>query len=257
MISAIRLTAACILLLASGSPLSASDNPPAPGFDTAGSDPRAIAIADEVMTRLGGRDSWDQTRYITWRFFGKRRHLWDKWTGRLRYESDDLTVLMNLHTRQGRAWQSGSEIADPDTLAARLQHGYEAWINDAYWLVMPYKLKDSGVTLKYVGEGATEVGEMADVLALTFKEVGVTPQNKYEVWVDKQTRLVVQWVYYRNASDPEPRMTKPWSNWQQYGSIWLADDRGGSKHTEIAVFDELPDGFFTSPEPVDLMSMIR
>mgnify|MGYP000707661607 FL=1 len=181
MISAIRLTAACILLLASGSPLSASDNPPAPGFDTAGSDPRAIAIADEVMTRLGGRDSWDQTRYITWRFFGKRRHLWDKWTGRLRYESDDLTVLMNLHTRQGRAWQSGSEIADPDTLAARLQHGYEAWINDAYWLVMPYKLKDSGVTLKYVGEGATEVGEMADVLALPPTH-DVNPRHRRRQW---------------------------------------------------------------------------
>lgn len=46
---------------------------------------------------------------------------------------------------------------------------------------MPYKLKDSGVTLKYKGEGQTEEGEPAQVLVLTFKDVGVTPQNKYEV----------------------------------------------------------------------------
>src|SRR2546421_138000 len=57
------------------------ENPPAPGFDRAGSDPRAVAIADRTMRAMGGRRAWDQTRYISWRFFGKRLHVWDKWTG--------------------------------------------------------------------------------------------------------------------------------------------------------------------------------
>ena len=47
----------------------AADNPPAPGFNTADSDPKAIALADEVMAAMGGRANWDATRYITWRFF--------------------------------------------------------------------------------------------------------------------------------------------------------------------------------------------
>ncbi len=34
-----------------------SENPPMPGFDTEGSDPEAIAVADEVMEKLGGRRS--------------------------------------------------------------------------------------------------------------------------------------------------------------------------------------------------------
>ncbi|MCC7264351.1 MAG: hypothetical protein IT369_17715 [Candidatus Latescibacteria bacterium] len=207
------------------------------------------------MERLGGRHNWDQTRYLTWRFFGKRLHVWDKWTGSIRFEEGGLVVLMNINSGKGRAWQEGQEVSEPDTLKARLNRAYEAWINDSYWLVMPYKLKDSGVTLKYKGEGQTQDGKAAQVLVLTFKGVGVTPQNKYEVWVDQQNHLVTQWAYYADAADAEPRFTGPWANWQPYGKIWLADDHGRMKHTDIAVFDELPASVFTDPAPVDLMKL--
>jgi hypothetical protein len=194
----------------------AEENPPMKGFDLEGSDARALAIADQVMERLGGRQSWDSTRYITWRFFGRRLHVWDKWSGNIRFEQGEQVVLMNIHTRQGRVWESGVEVADPDTLEARLQHGYRAWINDSYWLVMPYKLKDSGVTLKYGGEGATADGRPADILALTFKDVGVTPQNKYDVYVDRENHLVRQWAFYAQVEDQEPGFVVPWANWQSY-----------------------------------------
>ena len=233
----------------------AAPNPPLPGFDQAGSDPQAIAVADQVMERMGGRQHWDQTHYLTWRFFGKRLHVWDKWTGNIRFEEGGLVVLMNINSGKGRAWQEGQEVAEPDTLQARLKHAYEAWINDSYWLVMPYKLKDSGVTLKYKGEGQTQEGKPAQVLVLTFKNVGVTPQNKYEVWVDQQDHLVKQWAFYADAADAEPKFTGPWNNWQPFGHIFLADDHGKAKHTDIAVFDQLPATVFTDPAPVDLMKM--
>jgi hypothetical protein len=235
----------------------AADNPPMPGFDAAGSDPQAIQLADQVMEALGSRPAWDATRYLTWRFFGLRQHLWDKWTGDLRFAQDDLLVLMNLHSQEGRAWQGGMEISDPDTLAAKLEHAYRAWINDSYWLIMPYKLKDTGVTLKYRGESQTQDGRPADLLQLTFHNVGVTPQNKYHVWVDRESHLVTQWAFYPNADDSEPRFVGPWSNWQRHGRILLADGRGERRHTDIAVFAQLPPSVFTSPEPVDLMSLPR
>ena len=246
---------AAIALSAGGLAGYASDNPPAPGFDQAGSDPQAIVLADQVMERLGGRHNWDQTHYLTWRFFGKRLHVWDKWTGNIRFEEGALVVLMNINSYQGRAWQEGQEITRPDSLQALLKHAHEAWINDSYWLIMPYKLKDSGVTLKYKGKGTTQEGRKADILVLTFKGVGVTPQNKYEVWVDQQDHLVKQWAYYVNAADAEPKFTGPWANWQSFGHIWLADDHGKLKHTDIAVFDQLPASVFTDPAPVDLMKL--
>ena len=230
----------------------AADNPPAPGFDAAGSDPEAIALADEVMAALGGRANWDAARCITWRFFGFRLHVWDKWTGDIRFEQGDLTVLMNIHSREGRAFAAGVEISDPDTVAARLEQGYRAWINDSYWLVMPYKLKDTGVTLRYRGPEATGDGRAAEVLELTFRDVGVTPENKYAVWIDRESRLVTQWAFYREAADTEPAFTGPWSNWRRYGSILLSDGRGERRHTGVAVFDELPRSVFTSPAPAAL-----
>ena len=234
----------------------AADNPAAPGFNAADSDPKAIALADEVMAAMGGRANWDATRYITWRFFGFRLHVWDKWTGDIRFEQGDLTVLMNIHSKEGRAFVAGAEISDPDTLAAKLDHGYRAWINDSYWLVMPYKLKDSGVTLRYRGLEATEDGRPAEVLELTFKDVGVTPQNKYAVWIDQESRLVTQWAFYREATDAEPGFTGPWTNWQRHGSILLSDGRGERQHTDVAVLDKLSRKAFTSPDPLDCSCLL-
>ncbi|RMD99298.1 MAG: hypothetical protein D6814_05855 [Calditrichaeota bacterium] len=227
-------------------------NPPMPGFNAKDSDPKAIEIADRVMEKLGGRKNWDNTRYITWNFFGRRMHVWDKWTGNLRIEYKDQVILMNLNTRKGRAWKAGREITDPDSLQKVLDMGYRAWVNDSYWMFMPYKLKDTGVTLKYLGEGKMENGDQADILQLTFANVGVTPENKYHIYVDKKTGLVRQWAYFRKATDDKPAFVVPWNNWQRYGNILLSDDRGRGKHTNIAVFDHLPDSVFTDPAPFNL-----
>lgn len=234
-----------------------SKNPPAEGFNAEGSDAKAIAIADQVMANMGGWKNWNDTRYITWKFFGRRFHVWDKHTGRIRVEDNNRTVLMNIHSKAGRAWEDGQEITDPDSLAPRLESAYRAWINDSYWLVMPYKLKDSGVTLKYMGEKTMENGQDADVLQLTFEEVGVTPENKYEVFVSKESGMVEQWSFFRNAQDPEPAFNSPWLEWKKYGEIMLSASRGNRGHSDLAVFNELPASIFESPEPVDLMSIAQ
>ena len=244
--------AIAILLQVSQQPARAAENPALPGFDHSGSDNRAVEVVDSVMERLGGRSNWDATRYLAWRFFGRRLHVWDKWTGNIRFEEGELLVLMNIHSGSGRAWVANEAIEQPDSLAAKLRRGYEAWVNDSYWLVMPYKLKDSGVTSKYKGRGKTTEGIEADILDLTFKEVGVTPQNRYEVHVDAQEHLVRQWSFYREASDVAPAFTLSWNNWQPYGNIWLADDFGRSRHTDVAVFEHLPTSVFESPDPIQL-----
>jgi hypothetical protein len=235
----------------------ADDNPSAAGFDHAGSDSSAIALADQVMSRLGGYKNWDHTRYITWRFFGNRLHVWDKWTGRIRFEQGGLTVLMNVIDKNGRAWQSGVEVTTADSLGTLLESGHRAWINDSYWMFMPYKLKDSGVTLKHVGAGTTTDGVEAEIVELTFSGVGVTPQNKYHVYIGGGSKRVVQWDFFADVADTKPRFQIPWTNWLPHGRIWLSDDRGKRKHSEIAVFDVLPATVFSDPTPVDMMAFER
>jgi len=228
-------------------------NPPAEGFNAAASDEQAITIADEVMEAMGGRAAWDATRYLTWNFFGARTLVWDKQTGDVRIDipESDMHILLNVYDEtQGKAMQSGEMIENPDSLQAVLENGKSIWINDSYWLVMPFKLKDSGVTLTYVKEDTTMQGLDADVLQLTFENVGRTPQNKYYVYVDKTDDLVKQWDYYTNAQDSLPRFSTIWGDYQQYGDILLSGDRGERDLTDIAVYDTLPPTVFTELMPV-------
>lgn len=252
-------TLTLVLIGALALPMTAQEsaNPPAPGFDAEGSDPQAIVVADRVMEAMGGREAWDRTRFLTWNFFAQRRHLWDKQTGDIRVEGTDrdsgepYLILMNLHSGEGRAWRGGVEVTDPDELAAQLDAGEAAWINDSYWVFMPYKLKDSGVTLRHLGQNPMLDGRPAEVLELTFEAVGRTPENKYHVYVAADSGLVEQWDYYPEADDPEPRFQIPWHDWKRHGSILLSADRGENDHSDLAVLDDVPRAVFESPEPVD------
>lgn len=216
-------------MLAACSPKNtAFDNPPLPGFNTAASDAKAIAIADEVMQAMGGRQAWDNTRYLSWNFFNRRKLLWDKHAGicRIDWAKSPVSIIVNLNDGTGKVSLDGTEQTHPDSLAKYLDRGKKVWINDAYWLVMPFKLKDSGVTLKYLGDAQTESGEAADLLQLTFAGVGVTPDNKYHVWVDKKTRLVTQWAYFPKYSDEAPAIVNAWGGYKRCGSILLSTERG-------------------------------
>jgi hypothetical protein len=226
----------------------AEENPPAPGFDIANSDPAAIELADSIMAAMGGRENWDKTRFISWNFFGRRNLVWDKTEGRVRIESmpDSTIYLVNLNTLEGRVRINGQELTEPDSLKKMLERGKNIWINDSYWLVMPYKLKDTGVTLKYLGEDTAANGLMCNILELTFKNVGVTPDNKYRVYVDLKDNLVKQWAYYKDAAQDSASQVWPFDNYKKYGDILISADRSDKKGpANVRVDDKLPDETFT------------
>jgi hypothetical protein len=101
------------------------------------------------------------------------------------------------------------------------EKGKALWINDSYWLVMPWKLQDPGVNLTYVKTEQLSNGTTADILQLTFNAVGVTPENKYWLYVDKEDHLIKQWAYYQNFKDSEPKFLKPWNNYQKQVTFYF------------------------------------
>jgi hypothetical protein len=226
-------------------------------------DPKAVAVADRVMKTLGGEEAWKATRYLRFDFAvereGKtlmsRAHTWDRHRGRYRVEATDekgrsVVVLMNLHTKQGKAWVGG-EPASSEALEKLLESGYAWWVNDSYWLLMPYKLRDDGVALTYAGLEAEQLGTWDKVL-LTFESVGLTPKDKYWVFVNRATGLVDRWEFVLKGADTAP-VRWDWSGWKPFGPIQLADERTNPTDGTRILFpvldvpESVPDIVFTQP----------
>lgn len=252
--------AAVLAVLAALAALAALAGPAA----AAEPDPRAVAVADEVMKALGGREAWEATRFLRFDFVvdrdGKtvmsRAHLWDKHTGRYRLEGktregDAFVVLMDLNTKDGRAWQGGKAL-EGEAAAKGLERGYAAWVNDTYWLLMPYKMKDPGVTLALDGE-ETKGEDTWDKVLLTFDNVGLTPKDRYWAFVNRKTKLVDRWQYVLKGESGPPTVWD-WKGWTKKGSILLAPERVSPTEPAkihfpvLGVLDGVPDEAFSRPE---------
>ncbi|MEM7548340.1 MAG: hypothetical protein AAF363_01600 [Bacteroidota bacterium] len=220
---------------------SQDSNPAADGFRSDISDEKAIKIADEIMIAMGRRENWDKTRYLSWSFFGRRTHLWDRYTGDIRIEIpvDDMTILMNINSEKGKIRKNGEVLQNSDSIEKYLDLGKRLWINDSYWLVMPFKLKDSGVALRKIDNmSENPEGVPSDVLQLTFESVGVTPENKYLVFVGKDSRLINYWSFFRTADQKEADFSTPWSDYKKYNEILLSGNRGKNSLANIDVLNE-------------------
>jgi hypothetical protein len=219
-----------------------------------GSDARAIEIAQKTVAVMGGWEALDATRFLSWKFFGRRQHHWDRYTGDIRIESESdgiaTVVLMNIHSKQGFAFKDGVMLEGVEAQEMLLD-GHQTWVNDSYWMLMPYKLLDPGVTLKYAGEKSTAEGNEAWVLDLTFDAgIGYTPQNRYLVYVGKKSGLVEQWDFFADAAQEEPDFSAPWKDWKTFGGIMLATNHGRNIDWRIAVHETLPSSVLTDPAPI-------
>jgi hypothetical protein len=225
------------------------------------SDPRAIEVAGRVMEALGGETAWNNTHFLRFSFAvdreGKtvvsRSHTWDKWTGRYRLEGQDregkpYAVLMNLNTKQGRAQKDGKPV-EGEQLKKTLESAYATWVNDTYWLLMPYKMMDPGVVLAYDGE-SKESGAACDKIRLSFQSVGLTPKDQYWVYVNRKTGLVDRWDYVLKGEKKVPT-SFVWDGWEKHGNVMLAPERRNMKDDTrihfplLEVPASIPDGTVT------------
>ena len=210
-----------------------------------GSDPKAIAVAEDVMKALGGRERWEALPGLRWQFGSTvndtlrgapRKHVWDKMTGRHRVEgvTRDGVKWRFVHTvgdtLHGQAWMNGTAI-EGDSLHKLIRRAEALWINDTYWLLMPYKLRDRGVTLKYDGE-KVEGQTTYDVLGLSFGNVGMTPGDRYWVYVDRANHHVERWEMVLQGDQPPP-VVYTWDGWMESGGLLFPTEHHTQRGNDV------------------------
>lgn len=174
--------------------------------------PTADSVARRAIDVLAG-PAWNDARYLAFTFNVEREgkivasyaQRWDRFTGDYRVrgknrDGDEIVVVMNINTKQGKGWKNGAEVADPKDL---LTFGYRRFINDTYWLLMGYKTFDPGVTRAYDSEKTDAAGRIYDVVRLSFSNVGLTPGDVYWMWVNRDSGLVDEWHMKLEGDKPE------------------------------------------------------
>lgn len=203
---------------------------------------RAEELIDMVIEKMGGIDTWNSRRYFSWNTFGARRHVWDSWNNDFYLESyiDEFYAQVNFDTGEGRVVLQGNELTYDDSLQEYLDLSIKMWANDSYWLFLPFKTKDPGVILDYKGQDQTQSNREIEVVEMTFEEgVGLTPHNKYHLFIDTQDSLIVSWSFFKHHEDLASDYSVKMKNYEWYNGLLLSSDRGKFDIGQIHVTDTL------------------
>ena len=165
-------------------------------------------LADAVIRASGGQN-WPKVKSIQFTFnvsegtnlLASVNHVWDVRAGTDTVTWKGKTVNVSVIHPAG----------DADSKAA-----YARWVNDSYWLLAPLKLKDTGVTVTHAG---TQDG--LEVLHVSFANVGLTPGDQYNFYVDPTTHLVRRWDY---MPGPEKKLSGSWDDYKDFGGLKLATE---------------------------------
>lgn len=197
--------------------------------------PGADQVAKRAIDMLAGAE-WEHARYFAFTFNVEREgkrvasfpQRYDRFTGDYRVSGTDqkgeaFDVVMNVNTKEGRAWKNGEAVADPRDLLAL---GYRRFVNDVYWLMMPLKAFDPGVKRSYAGGKSDACGNVFDLVELSFENVGLTPGDHYWMWVNRNSGLVEQWQMKLQSAKPEDEPTPvDFRDWKRIGGILVSTRR--------------------------------
>ena len=209
---------------------------------SAAKDPKAVEVAERSMTAMGGQERFAAARLLRFDFTpvrdgkvtGSYQHWWDRHRGAYRLEGVSregvpYRVLFDVNTKQGRAWLGARELAGEE-LTKQIEGGYGRFINDTYWLLMPWKWLDPGVNLAYEGKKTVD-GHEYDVVTLSFESgVGLTSNDRYWAFVSTKTNLIERWEYVLETEEGAPGSGKPtpwtWEGWKETAAgVKLSTDR--------------------------------
>jgi hypothetical protein len=209
-LAALVVAGACAAACGGGT--TAATQPTPAGNDD--SDPRAVALADDVIARLGGAAAWDAVVQLRWeqrhtrdgKLEDRVRHAWDRRNGRHRFEQIDVAsvgragsaeaipttvVIHDLVDRAGAGTATfGGKPVDATTRDQLVTSAHRSFLADSYRLTAVHKLRDPGAKLSMkppIPPVQDHCNPGCDVI-----EVTTAPEAGSDTWlisVNSNTRL--------------------------------------------------------------------
>ncbi|HSP45302.1 MAG TPA: hypothetical protein VLO30_04865 [Chthoniobacterales bacterium] len=174
-------------------------------------------IATDLWKASGG-DNWSKVQEIDFNFVVEQEgkalfsasHRWNLAAG---------TDAVKWKDKQGAEHDVTANLTKPATEGPE-KDAYARWVNDSYWLLAPLKIRDHGVKVEAGGPKDMK-GTNMETINLSFSDVGLTPTDRYVLYIDPQTKLPMAWDYIPQSGNG---MQATWEKYQNFGGLNLATE---------------------------------
>jgi hypothetical protein len=183
----------------------------------------------EQIAKTYGLDSFGQIETIRYTFNAElpgakvsRTWEWSPKTDMVSYEGKD---------KEGKpvklAYQRSQLSSQSDAIKNQID---PAFINDQYWLILPFHVAWDGVTVTNEGTQKLPLGDGSAerVVAKYPSEGGYQPGDTWELYVGADKR-VVEIVYHRGAPNPPPKLVMAtYTDYKKAGPLLISTDHHGT-----------------------------
>ncbi|WP_420577445.1 hypothetical protein [Ekhidna sp.] len=160
----------------------------------------AEALATEMLNALN-KPGYDSISLIRFTYPGGHNYEWDRENNKVRVRWDSKDVYLDLNQ-------------SPDDFNVTEYQAYEYFLNDTFWLVAPFKVRDDGVMRSTVdvkdGRG----------LLVTYTSGGVTPGDSY-LWIIGDDGFPKAWKLY-TSNVPIGGLKVGWGGWVEKEGVWFS-----------------------------------
>lgn len=168
----------------------------------------------EKIAAAHGYDNWEKINEIRFTFNVDRdsTHFERSWTWKP--TTDDVSMKMgDVNVAFNRASVDSSSL-----------NADKGFINDKYWLLVPFQLIwDESTTITEVEKQTAPIsGEEMRSITILYNAGGYTPGDAYDIYYD-DNYMIREWVF-RKGNSAEPSMITSFENYKDFNGIKLALD---------------------------------
>lgn len=161
----------------------------------------AEQLTDEMLRAIN-KEGYDTLTYIEFVFRNEHYHKWDKLNNSVVVKWEDQEIYLDLNR-------------NIETFNLLELQAYEYFINDSFWVVAPYKVRDPGVIRTTV-----EVDDGRGLL-ITYSSGGLTPGDSY-LWVIGENGFPKAWKLW-TSNIPIGGMEFSWDGWVIMNEVWFSN----------------------------------